>query len=79
MDYKFKIKEIPSQPTLAVRTRTPVMNLPQEIGNAYKAIMEYLGELGVEPVGMPFVIYYNLDMQDLDVEIGFPVPKQFKN
>jgi effector-binding domain-containing protein len=79
MDYEFKIKELKFQPTLAVKTRTPVENLPQEIGNAYKGIMQYLGELGIEPVGMPFVIYYNLDMQDLDVEIGFPVPKRFKD
>ena len=25
---------------------------------------------------MPFVIYYNLNMQDLDVEIGFPASKK---
>ena len=56
MDYEFKIKELKFQPTLAVKTRTPVENLPQEIGNAYKGIMQYLGELGIEPVGMPFVI-----------------------
>ncbi|MFX1309969.1 MAG: GyrI-like domain-containing protein [Promethearchaeota archaeon] len=79
MDYTFKIKELKEQPTLTVRTRTPIENLPQEIGSSYGAIMQYLGDLGVEPVGMPFAIYYNLDMQDLDVEIGFPVPKQFKD
>jgi effector-binding domain-containing protein len=33
----------------------------------------YLGSLGEHPAGVPFVAYYNMDMADLDVEIGFPV------
>ncbi len=37
--------------------------------------MQYLGELGEQPVGMPFAAYYNMDMQNLDVEIGFPVSR----
>jgi effector-binding domain-containing protein len=35
--------------------------------------MQYLGKTGVQPAGPPFAAYYNMDMQDLDVEIGFPV------
>jgi effector-binding domain-containing protein len=37
--------------------------------------MQYLEELKENPIGAPFVIYYNMDMQDLDIEIGFPVSK----
>jgi effector-binding domain-containing protein len=43
------------------------------LGRAYGAIAQYLGELGEQPVGPPFTAYYNMDMQNLDVEIGFPV------
>jgi effector-binding domain-containing protein len=35
--------------------------------------MQHLGELGESPAGAPFVVYYNMDMQDLDVEAGYPV------
>ena len=43
--------------------------------------MQYLGELGEQPAGMPFAAYHNvdmqnldsMDMQNLDIEIGFPV------
>jgi len=76
MPYEYKLKEFPMQYTLTVRTRSAVKNLPQKIGDAYHSIMAYLEKLGEKPVGMPFVIYYNLDMQDLDVEIGFPVSKK---
>lgn len=79
MEIKCEIKEIKDNHTLAVRTRAPVEGLPQAIGEAYGGIMKYLGELKQQPIGMPFVIYYNLDMQDLDVEIGFPVSEQFND
>ena len=35
-----------------------------------------MGELQEQFAGPPFTAYYNMDMQDLDVEIGFPVPKK---
>lgn len=62
-----------AQPVLSIRTRTPVDALPQVLGQAYGKVMQQLGALGEQPCGYPFVIYYNMDMQDLDIEIGFPV------
>ena len=38
----------------------------------WSTILQYAGQMGVQPSGPPFVAYYNLDMQDLDLEIGFP-------
>ena len=63
-----------SQPTLVVRTHAAVQDLPQVIGQSYGLIAQYLAELGELAAGVPFVCYHNLDMQNLDVEIGFPVP-----
>ncbi len=34
-------------------------------------------ELGEQPVGPPFAGYFNMDMQDMDVEIGIPVAREF--
>lgn len=61
------------QPVLSIRTRTDVNNLPKVLGEVYNSIMKYLDEIGEYPYGAPFCIYYNQNMQDLDVEIGFPV------
>ena len=77
MSLNCEIVEQQEQPTLTIRTRTPVQEMPQVLGNGYGAIVQHLAELGMEPVGHPFVIYYNLDMQDLDIELGFPVPQPF--
>ncbi len=72
MEYRCELLDRSSQPTLVIRTRTPARSLPQVVGQAYGAIMAYAGQLGVLPSGAPFVAYYNMDLEDLDMEIGFP-------
>jgi len=72
---QFEITEQPEQPVLSIRTRFPVSSLQQEIGRAYQAIAQYMAEIGQPPQSAPFTAYYNMDMEDLDVEMGFPVSK----
>ena len=76
MSYKCEIKEHPTKPALTVRKKVSVQELPQVLGMTYGIIAQYLGELGEQPIGPPFVAYYNMDMQNLDIEIGFPVSKK---
>lgn len=73
MSYKCEVVEQPPQPTLSIRTTTHVKDLPQELGKAYGAIGQYLGQLGEQPTGAPYTAYFNMDMSNLEVEIGFPV------
>jgi len=63
------------QPTLSIRTKTQVEKLPILIGESYGKMSAYLKELGEFLEDVPFVAYHNMDMQNLDVEIGFPVTK----
>lgn len=63
------------QPALAIRTHTSVQNLPQVVGQAFGSIGQYLGRLGEHPAGPPYAAYHNMDMQNLDVELGFPVAR----
>jgi len=76
MSYEFQLSEVKAQPVLSIRTTTSVGSLPQEIGKAYGEIMRYLQELGEAPADAPYVAYYNMDMENLDVEMGFPVAKK---
>ena len=78
MEYKCEIVETKDQPVLSIRTRTRVQDLPPLIGQAYGKIMARMAELAVEAAGNPFVAYYNLDMENLDVELGFPVDVKLK-
>ena len=75
MEYQCELKEQAAQPALSVRTHAAVQDLPALFGKAYGAIMQYLAELSEQPAGMPFAAYYDMNMQNMDVEIGFPVAR----
>jgi effector-binding domain-containing protein len=72
VDYTFELLDRPAQPALVIHTRASVRNLPQILGQAYGDIMRHAGQVGAQPSGAPFVAYRNMDMDDLDLEIGFP-------
>ena len=78
--YPCEILDQAAQPTLTIRRRTSIDNIAQVLGEAYGEIFGHLGEQGVQPAGMPFTMYYNMNMQDLDIEIGVaverPVPEK---
>ncbi len=76
MPNQVELKDEPAQPVLSTRTRAAVDQMPMLLGKVYGEIMQYLGGLGEPPAGPPFVAYYNLDMQNLDIEVGFPVAKR---
>lgn len=76
MGNSFMLTEQRPQPVLSIRTKTSVEKLPQVIREAYQEIMKYLNELEELPAEAPFCAYYNLDMENLDVEMGFPVSKK---
>ncbi|UCD38776.1 MAG: GyrI-like domain-containing protein [Fidelibacterota bacterium] len=73
MPYQCEIQEQSAQPVLSIRTKTSIQELPKVLGEAYRTIAEFLGKSGEQPSGPPFAAYYNMDMQNLDVEAGFPV------
>lgn len=75
MGYQFELTNEKEQPVLSMRIRTAVGNLQQEFGRVYGAILQYLEEIGETTEGPAFGAYYNMDMEDLDVEIGFVMQK----
>ena len=76
MSYNCEKLERKAEPVVSIRTKTSIQQLPQLLGESYMKIIQYLGEQGETPAGAPFVGYFNLDMQNLDVEIGIPVSKE---
>lgn len=76
MSNKCKKIERDAQLVLSIRTKTSVEQLPQLLGESYMKIMQYLQEQGELPAGAPFAGYFNLDMQNMDVEIGIPVSRK---
>lgn len=75
MLYQCQLIDRSAQPVASVRTHAPMENISQVLGQAYGAVAQYLGQIGQHPIGEPFTAYYNKDMTNLDLEIGFPVAK----
>ncbi|MDP2860075.1 MAG: GyrI-like domain-containing protein [Bacillota bacterium] len=73
--YNCEIVEQTAQPVLSIRVMTSVERLPEWLGKAYSSVIRHLAELKEQPTGAPFAAYHNMDMQNLDVEAGFPVAK----
>ncbi len=61
------------QPVLTFRTYTSVQKLPQLIGTNFQQIITYLQQTEGWITDAPFVLYHNMDMHNLDVEMGFPI------
>lgn len=79
MSYKCELIVMEAQKTLCIRTRSSIQNLPEVIGKTYYEIIQYMDKLGESPSGVPYIGYFNMDMNDLDIEIGFPVSKDIPN
>ncbi|NTW69614.1 MAG: GyrI-like domain-containing protein [Chlorobiaceae bacterium] len=70
-----ELKDLVSRPALTIRTRTKVSGIALLFKEGYGEIARLLKERGAHPVGPPFALYFNMDMDDLEVEFGFPVDK----
>jgi effector-binding domain-containing protein len=78
MSYIFQIIETEKQPVLSVQTTTSVDKMPDLLGAIYHSIVNYIIDCGEEPLGPAFVAYYDMDMENLNIEIGFPVAKEMQ-
>jgi len=78
MSFKYEIKEQKIQSTVSIRTRTSLSQLPDLIRKSYEDISKHILETGGVCSGAPFAIYFNMDINDIDVELGFPVAKTIR-
>ena len=74
MNFQCELISMPSHPTVCLRTVASVDQLPQILGEAYNVLISYLTELNVIPDAAPYVVYFNQDLQNLEIETGFQIP-----
>ena len=61
------------QPVIYIRRRVNAANISQFMQDCYFELFTFLGKNGLGVADMPYAAYYNMDMNDLDVEMGVPV------
>jgi len=71
---EIEIKDVPDQPVLRIRERTPLEKLSEVIPAAFQEIANYLHERGLEPVGPPTTICPYADEEGMvDIENAWTV------
>jgi len=75
MSYNCELSSIDPHAALVIRSTVNVEYLSDVFALSFASLVEYLEELGEDIVGPPFAIYHNLEMEDLDVEMGLPVAR----
>ena len=79
MSYLMQIIETEAQPVLSVKATSSLSKLPELVGRVYGEIVSHILAQGEEPLGPAFIAYYGvekMDMENLMVEIGFPVARE---
>ncbi|HSW42730.1 MAG TPA: MerR family transcriptional regulator [Patescibacteria group bacterium] len=64
--YEVKVKEVPEQPVLMIRTRTTMAGIAEAMGRAFGELMAYQGRAGIAPAGPPLCVY----AEDFNGETG---------
>jgi len=73
---KINLYEQPEQYVLTIRNMINFNDYPIVAGQAYQKIMDYAAKEELLLSGGPFVCYHNVDLEHLDVEMGFPIAKK---
>jgi effector-binding domain-containing protein len=72
---KINLYEQPEQHVLSIRKTIQFCDFPNIAQQAYEQITEYARQKNLLFSDCPFVCYHNSDLDNLDVEMGFPVAK----
>jgi len=71
--YEIEVRELQSQPVLAVRVSVPAEAIPTIMGEVFGELFAYVGRVGLIPAGMPYSRYYSFGAEEMDVEVGAPL------
>ena len=75
MESDFKLEHQAPVPTVAIRFRASVSELPERFARVFGEIEKYLADNHVAPAGPPFAVYHGFGAANLDVEAGFPIER----
>ena len=73
------LKQLPEQPMLTLRkTINFFEDYANFMGEAINSILQLIEENNALPSSGPIVCFHNIDLEKLDVEIGFATPRVFE-
>ena len=73
-----KVEKRNEQKTIAIKTTTNLKELPKALGEGYDEIMAFMKQNDISPAGPAFTLYLNEDMENLNIEMGFPITNEIQ-
>jgi effector-binding domain-containing protein len=74
--YQVKSREVPAQHVATIRERVAMTAIAKAMGEGFGEVARAAEAAGAEIDGLPFAIYHEMDAEEVDVELGFPVEGQ---
>lgn len=77
MEYKVEETQLGDMSALGIRVKTDLARIGEDVGRCFGAIYEFAGPAGLVPAGPPFVLYFEMEVQeDFEMEVCAPVMGQ---
>ncbi len=76
MAYEILTANLPASEAVAIRTTVPLKDLPSFFSEAFLELSQVIKKGSAEPVGPPFVRYYSVTPERVDVEAVMSCDKQ---
>ncbi len=73
MEYKIRIQNLKSQPTLAMTATTTKAEVSSVLADLLPQVHVYTAQSGADMAGPPFTRYHNRSEQGVELEAGMPV------
>jgi effector-binding domain-containing protein len=74
---EFAIRDVPSQPTAAVRITTPRENIGEAMAEAFPRVFAAVTKAGGTPAGAPLARYFSFGGPTIEFECAIPVAAPF--
>jgi effector-binding domain-containing protein len=79
MEYKVEETQLGDTPVLGIRMKTNLARIGEDSGRCFGAIYGYAGQAGLIPAGPPFILYFEMEVQeDFEIEVCAPVAGEGK-
>ncbi|MHB8110463.1 MAG: GyrI-like domain-containing protein [Syntrophorhabdaceae bacterium] len=75
MAYICELGSIDRQPAITIRSRVTDDEFPDIFESSFARLIAYLEQIGEDLAGPPFAIYYDIMLEELDVEMCLPITK----
>lgn len=73
MNYICQLTDEQEIKVLKIRTKTRADELSKTLGTCYGKIFQHMQEHHIQMNGAPYTAYFNMDMNNLDIEVGLPI------